>query len=90
MSQMTGLVTIGGLVVAAFVSGTLLGATWVEQVRDARSRRQAARQRDLNDQARALRAQWELLRERQESSEEDMRWRAKRQAGFVVIEYEED
>lgn len=80
---------VGPLILTAFALGALTGATWVEQVRDARSRRQAARQHDLNTQARVLREQWELLRERQDAAEEAMHWHAKRQAGLVVIDYEE-
>jgi len=49
--------------VLVFVAGALSGATWVEQVHDGRSRRQAARQRQLNDQARYLRTQWDFLNE---------------------------
>jgi hypothetical protein len=80
------IITLG--LVMTFCLGVLAGNRWSEIIGDARSRRQAARERNLNDQTWSLREQWALLHERQEAFEEEMRWHAKRQAGLVVLDHE--
>jgi uncharacterized membrane protein len=64
-----------------FLVGALTGNGYTTRTQDARDRRQAAVQRDLN-------AQWRALRELQEAAEEELRWRSKQQAGLVVIDHD--
>jgi F0F1-type ATP synthase membrane subunit b/b' len=66
-----------------FLIGVLVGNGYTTRTQDARDRRQAAVQRDLN-------AQWRALRELQEAAEEELRWLSKQQAGLVVIDYDTD
>jgi Tfp pilus assembly protein PilV len=69
------------LVVSIFAVGVLTGNAATTRAQDARDRRQAATQRHLNEQYRALRI-------RQETDEEELRWLSKQQAGMQVIDYE--
>ncbi len=48
------LVTLGGLLI--FTLGVLCGSSWANQLMTARSRRQARKQRDLNEKSRAIHA----------------------------------
>lgn len=64
-----------------FLLSVLTGSGLVTHAQDARGRRQAATQRQLNDQ-------WRLLREKQEAAEDELRWLSKQQAGLVVRDYQ--
>jgi type II secretory pathway component PulJ len=50
--------------VCLFALGVLVGATWADELGDARSRRQAAKQRELNEQAARLRRMAWVLSQR--------------------------
>jgi uncharacterized membrane-anchored protein YhcB (DUF1043 family) len=63
-----------------FLIGVLVGSGLVTRAQDTCARRQAAIQRELNEQ-------WRALREKQEGWEEDLRWLNKQQTGLVVRDY---
>jgi hypothetical protein len=68
-------------VVVSFLVGFLTGSGMSTRAQDARDRRQAAVQRQLNDE-------WRVLRDLQEAAEDEMRWASRQQAGLVVIDHE--
>lgn len=63
-----------------FFVGVLVGSGLVTRAQDARGRRQAALQCQLNNQ-------WRLLQENQEAVEEELRWLSKQQTGLVAKGY---
>lgn len=71
--------------VLVFALGTMFGATWMEQILAARSRRQAAWRRQLNDEAGLLREGWHQLQERQEAFEEKKRSHCIHQANIIIL-----